>query len=263
MTVTLHHRIEGEGPRVLLLHAVGIDLTFLDGVARILAQEFTVLRADLRGHGKSRYAPAAGLGDYADDVHALLTGLDFAPCAIVGFAFGGMVTQALAVTHPRDARALVIASCPSRQTQESAEIVAARGIDALRDGIGSILDVTMQRWFNDDFAARGGDAATRKRLLTTDVRGWADAWNAMATIATAPHLKNIKVPTLCLVGEFDKSSPPPILQATAEAIPGARFTVMPGAPHMPFIEQPEQTARVVGEFLREALSATSAEEVGE
>src|ERR1043165_5430192 len=254
MTVKLHHRIDGRGPRVTLLHAVGIDLTFLDAVAGTLAKEFTVLRADLRGHGRSPYQPAAGLTDYADDVHALLTELNFAPCAVAGFAFGGMVTQALAVKYSQDTRAIVIASCPSVQTSESAKIVAQRGVDAKRDGIGSILDVTMRRWFNDAFVDAGGDAAVRQRLLSTDVNGWADAWHAMATIDTAPRLKEINVPALCLVGELDKSSPPPVVQKIADAIPGARFAVIPGAPHMPFIEQPAETARVVGGFLREALA---------
>jgi 3-oxoadipate enol-lactonase len=254
MAVKLHHRIDGSGPRVLLLHAVGVDMTFTAPVAAALARDFTVLRVDLRGHGKSPYAPATGLADYADDVHAVLTELSFAPCAVAGFAFGGMVGQALAVKHPQDARALVIASCPKEQTPESARIVAARGTDARRDGIASILDVTMRRWLNDDFIARGGDAATRERLLTTDVNGWADAWTAMANISTAPRLHEIKVPTLCLVGEFDKSTPPPIVRAIADAIPGAHFTVMPGAPHMLFIEQPEETARVVGGFLQKVLS---------
>jgi 3-oxoadipate enol-lactonase len=159
-----------------------------------------------------------------------------------------MVTQALAVKYPQDACALVIASCPSAQTAESTKTVAQRGVDARRDGIGSILDVTMRRWFNDAFVA-----ATRQRLLSTDVRGWADAWTAMAGISTAPRLKEIKVPTLCLVGERDKSTPPPIVQTIAEAIVGARFHVLPGAPHMPFIEQPDETARVVGGFLKEVL----------
>ena len=257
MTVKLHHRIDGNGPRVTLLHAVGIDLTFLDAVAAALAKDFTVLRADLRGHGRSPYQPATGLADYAGDVHALLTELNFAPCAVAGFAFGGMVTQALAVKYPQDVRAICIASCPSAQTPESAKVVAQRGADAKRDGIRSILDVTMRRWFNDAFVDAGGDEAVRERLLTTDVRGWADAWNAMATIDTARRLKEITVPALCLVGEFDKSSPPPVVRRIADAIPGARFAVIPGAPHMPFIEQPVETARVVGDFLRATLSNTS------
>jgi 3-oxoadipate enol-lactonase len=254
MAVKLHHRIDGSGPGVLLLHAVGVDLTFMQPLATILASDFTVLRVDLRGHGKSPYAPAAALEDYADDVHALLTELSFAPCAVAGFAFGGMVGQALAVKYPQDVRALVIASCPKEQTPESAQAVAARGTDARRDGIASILDVTVQRWLNDDFIARGGDAATRARLLSTDVNGWADAWTAMANISTAPRLREIKVPTLCLVGEFDKSTPPPVVKAIADAIPHARFAVMPGGPHMLFIEQPEEIAKVVGGFLKEVLA---------
>jgi 3-oxoadipate enol-lactonase len=253
MTVKLNHRIDGKGPHVLLLHAVGVDLTFLDRVAAALTRDFTVLRADLRGHGLSPYALAESLEAFADDVHALVTELKFTPCAIAGFAFGGMVTQALAVKYPQDTRALVISSCTSAQTPESAKVVAARGTDAKRDGIASLLDVTMQRWLNDDFRRRGGDAATRERLLSTDVRGWADAWHAMASIDTAPRLREIKVPTLCLVGEFDKSTPPTIMKAIADLIPGSRYQVMPGGPHMLFIEQPEETARVVGGFLREVL----------
>ncbi len=77
-----------------LLHPVGMDLTLLDALAGILAKDFTILRADLRGHGRSPYAPAASLEDYADDVHALLVKLAFAPCAIAGFALGGMITLA-------------------------------------------------------------------------------------------------------------------------------------------------------------------------
>ena len=72
MTVELNHRISGGGPHVLLLHAVGMDSTFLEPLAAILSKDFTVLTVDLRGHGKSPYAPATNLSEYADDVHALL-----------------------------------------------------------------------------------------------------------------------------------------------------------------------------------------------
>jgi hypothetical protein len=79
MTVKLNYRFDGKGPHLLLLHAVGVDLTFLDTVAAALARDLAVLRADLRGHGLSPYVPAASLEDFADDVHA--RGVrDHAPC---------------------------------------------------------------------------------------------------------------------------------------------------------------------------------------
>jgi 3-oxoadipate enol-lactonase len=88
------------------------------------------------------------------------------------------------------------------------------------------------------------------RLLTDDVEGWAQAWYAMSAIDTLPRLPSIRAPTLCIAGEVDKSSPPPIVQAVADAIRGARYAVIADAPHMLFIEQPEETVRLVREFLQ-------------
>ena len=50
-------------------------------------------------------------------MHALLTKLNFAPCAVAGFAMGGLVTQALAVKYPQDVRALVFANINHQQTE--------------------------------------------------------------------------------------------------------------------------------------------------
>jgi pimeloyl-ACP methyl ester carboxylesterase len=64
-------------------------------------------------------------------------------------------------------------------------------------------------------------------------------------------------PVLCLAGEVGWSTPPPVVKAMAGAIPGARFAVLPGAPHMPFVEMPEDVARVVGGFWRETLGRST------
>ena len=142
MAVALNYRIAGSGPHVLLLHAVGMDSTFLEPLAAILTKHFTVLTADMRGHGKSPYVPATGVSEYAEDVHALLTKLKFAPCAVAGFAMGGMIAQALAVKYPQDVRAAVFANINHQQTKESFAALMGRANDARRDGMAPILDVT-------------------------------------------------------------------------------------------------------------------------
>jgi 3-oxoadipate enol-lactonase len=125
---------------------------------------------------------------------------------------------------------------------------------AQRDGMAALVDTTMRRWFTDPFIARGGDAAVRQRLATDDVRAWCDGFTAMANVDTASKLNTIKVPTLCLAGEVDKSTPPPVVKAMADAIPGARFAMLPGAPHMPFVEMPQDVANAVMPFLKQALA---------
>jgi 3-oxoadipate enol-lactonase len=258
MTAGLHYEIGGSGPAVVLVHPVGLDLTFLAPVAAPLREDFTVLCVDLRGHGKSQAsAPAKSLEDYADDLHALLGELGLAPAAVIGFSFGGMVTQTLALKYPGDVSALVISACASTLPPQGREIARARGEDARKHGIAAVLEATLDRWFTPQFRASGKADTAQARLLSDDVEGWAWAWYAMAGIDTLPRLNTIRAPSLCVAGELDKSSAPPVVKAIADAIPGARFAVLPGAPHMLFIEQPEETAHIIGAFLREVLKMRS------
>ena len=279
----LHHILEGAGPRVLLLHPVGIDLTFLAPLAALLSAHYRVMRMDLRGHGRSPLAPSAtasgdaqagthaegrtsdvpatvpstdlkahpgaDLNTFAQDVHETLAIENFAPCAVVGFSFGGMVAQALALRHPADVAALIPCACPCTQTAEGRIIAAARGSDAERDGMGTVLEASLDRWFMPAFRQSGGDAAARAHLLARDPRGWAQGWRAIAGIDTLPLLPTLRMPALCIAGEFDKSSPPQAVRKIADAIPGARFKVIAGAPHMLFIEQPQAVAQEIGAFL--------------
>lgn len=54
-----------------------------------------------------------------------------------------------------------------------------------------------------------------------------------------PHLAGITVPTLVLVGEQDAVTPPEVAREMAEAIPGARLTVVPDSGHVSTLERPE------------------------
>jgi pimeloyl-ACP methyl ester carboxylesterase len=231
-----------------------MDSTFLEPLAAILSEDFTVLTVDLRGHGTSAYVPPASLSGYADDVHALLTKLTFAPCGVAGFAMGGMVAQALAVKYPQDVGAAVFANINHQQTKESYAALIGRAEDARRGGMAPILDVTMERWFNEPFRRRGGDAPVRARLLSNDIRAWCDAFTAMANVDTAPKLKSLSMPVLCLAGEADRSTPPAVVKAMADAIPGARYAMLPSGPHMMFFEMPDETANIITPFFREVLS---------
>jgi 3-oxoadipate enol-lactonase len=252
MPPRLHHRIDGQGRRVLLMHPVGLDLTFFDAVAGDLARDHRVLRVDLRGYGGSTgLPPATSLDDYVDDVHRLLHEIDFAPAAAVGLSFGGMIAQVLAVNHPEDLDALVPCACASTFPPEGREVMRQRAVEAERGGMEAVLEATLSRWFTEGFRARGGAEPARQRLLSDEVASWAANWRAIAGLDIAPRLHEIRVPTLCIAGEADVASPPGMVAAIAERIPDARYTVMPGAPHMLFIEQPEAFAALVRGFLAE------------
>ena len=161
----LNHVVEGAGRPVLLLHPVGIDLSFLAPLAALFAKRYRVMRMDLRGHGGSPLMPLAhDLGDFADDVHDTLAHTRFGPCAVVGFSFGGMVAQTLALRHAADVSALIPCAGPCTQTSEGRIVAASRGIDALERGMGVVLEAAMDRWFTPAFRASGGADAAEKYL---------------------------------------------------------------------------------------------------
>jgi 3-oxoadipate enol-lactonase len=224
----LNYKIDGRGPHVVLLHPVGLDLTFWDDVVALLSDRFRILRVDLRGHGRSPPAVSgARLEDHAQDVHAVIAHEKFGPAAIVGLSFGGMVTQ------PPQGR----------------EMMTGRAVAAEKDGMAPVVDATLERWFTKPFIESGKAEPTRRRLLSDDPLGWAGGWRAIAALDTAPHLSRIKVPALCIAGELDPAAPPAALAEIAKRIPGAMHMVLPGAPHMMQIETPKLFAEAVGGFL--------------
>jgi 3-oxoadipate enol-lactonase len=253
--VPMHYRLDGKGQNLLLLHPVGLDLTFFDDLVEELKPYYRVLRVDLRGHGDTPLAQAGTapkLKDYARDVHAMLQELKFTRTIAIGFSFGGIIAQELALDYPDDVCALVISACASTFSQDTRTAMRERGSVAEREGMQALIDATMHRWFSTEFQKRGADAPVKQRLLTDDVESWKQAWLAISELDTAPRLPAIKVPTLCLAGERDLSAPPEVVKNIAKLIPGATFDAIPNAPHMLFIEYPSRTATAIMRFLRKA-----------
>ena len=64
-----------------------------------------------------------------------------------------------------------------------------------------------------------------------------------------PFLKSVKVPVLFTVGEFDEADPPTV-KRQAQMTPGAKYAVISNAAHIVEWDNPEETNRVVRDFLK-------------
>jgi 3-oxoadipate enol-lactonase len=250
MTKSLHHIRSGHGQALVLLHPIGLDLTFWKSVAAALSKEYSVVAVDLRGHGDS---PAAirgyALADYADDVSRLIDELSIGPVALLGLSVGGMIAQALTLRRPELVSRLVLCGCPSRFPDEARGQIMERGALAEREGMRAVVEATLGRWFTRQFIERGGSEETRRRLNSDDIAGWASGWRAISTLDTHAHLKNIAVPTLCIAGELDEAVPPVAVETLSFAIPNSRYEIIKDAPHMMQIEQPDRFLTAVRTFL--------------
>ena len=98
------------------------------------------------------------------------------------------------------------------------------------------------------------EVAERVRALmaATPVAGLVGALSAMRDRAGSESLLPTLagIPTLVMVGAADILTPPEQARAMAEAIPGAQLAIVPGAGHLPPVEQPAATTENLREFLR-------------
>jgi 3-oxoadipate enol-lactonase len=246
---------KGQGPLVVLSHALGCDLTMWDDVAAALQDRYTVLRYDHRGHGRSAAATGAyTIDDLADDAAELIRTQATDPVHFVGLSLGGMTAQALGARHPQWVRSLTIANSASHYDDTARTMWQTRIDTVLAQGVSSIAEGAMQRWFTPEFRADANDgsnrvATLRKVLEATAPMPYAAACEAVAHINLDAGNTRITCPTLVIAGSRDEATPPAMSQAIANGIAGAQLRSLDAA-HLSAVEQPEDFARLLTDFWR-------------
>jgi 3-oxoadipate enol-lactonase len=81
------------------------------------------------------------------------------------------------------------------------------------------------------------------------VEGYIATCEAIRDADLTEHARKIAIPTLCIVGDQDGSTPPDLVSSTARLIPNARYEVIRDAGHIPCIEQPEALTAVIRAFI--------------
>jgi pimeloyl-ACP methyl ester carboxylesterase len=112
-SVTIHTRMGGAGPAVLLLHGYGETGDMWVPLAVDLARDHTVIVPDLRGLGRSS-KPSSGFDKktQAGDVAGVLAALRIEQIDLVTHDIGNMVGFAFAAQHPERVKRLVLIDAP-------------------------------------------------------------------------------------------------------------------------------------------------------
>jgi 3-oxoadipate enol-lactonase len=115
----------------------------------------------------------------------------------------------------------------------------------------------MHRLFAPEFQEAHPDLMRDRRdaFLKTDPDVFRAACNALAELDLRPELKQVKVPTLVLVGEHDEATPPPMSHELAAGLPNARLNILPGCAHVPQLQSPEMFLAAIGDFLTASHAA--------
>jgi pimeloyl-ACP methyl ester carboxylesterase len=168
---------------------------------------------------------------------------------VVGVSMGGMVAQHLAIRHPDRVRSALVA-CTGAFADPA--VMAGRARAAERGAMAGVLDDTLERWFTPEFRTRTPEpdpaAYARRTLLGLDPSAFADGWRAIATHDARPGLAGVSARVTCVAGRDDAAASLERVSQIADAVPGARLTVLDG-PHMIHLEQPQAFSAAVREHL--------------
>lgn len=239
-------------PLVVLIHAVGTDLTYWDNQFGALAAQFEVVGYDLIGHGASS-RPSGGytLQDHATDLAALINGLQARSAHLVGLSVGGMIAQTLAVSSPTLVRSLTLIDTVATFSDEVRVALRQRATRTRTGGMQAVLEETIQRWFTTEFLSSRPDVIDRvsKTLMQNSPPIHAAMWDAIARLELAAFLPSMTCPTSVIVGSDDKTTPITASQLIADRIPNATLNVIKGAAHLAPIERPAEINALLLAFL--------------
>ena len=234
-----------DAPWLVLGSSLGTTRAMWQTALAPLSRHFRVLRYDHRGHGASEVPPGPyAIDDLGADVVAMLDAVGADRVNYAGISLGGMVGIWLAIHAPEriDRLGLVCTSAhlpPASAWTERADTV-------LRHGMSAIADPVVGRWFTPSFAEASPDvvAAARNQLTGTEPVGYAGCCAAIAAMDQRAGVPRITAPTLVIAAADDPAIPPRHGREIADAVPGARFELVPGA-HIAAIESPDAVSALL------------------
>jgi len=252
--ISTHYRIEGpaQGPAVMLSHSLATHLDMWEPQIGPLSARYQVLLYDTVGHGGTDAPPGPyTLNQLAEQALSLIDALGIERVHFVGLSMGGVVGQLLALAAPERLAGLVLCDTLSQVLPEDRPAWDKRMKIAELQGMGSLADSTIDRWFTPPFRARNPEVVARIKamILSTPPEGYIGCCHALADLNLTDRLPSIKAPTLILVGEEDPGTPVEASRVIYDRIAGSHLEIIPGAAHLSNIEQAAEFNRLLVKFL--------------
>lgn len=280
--VELYYEVQGEGQPIILINDSGLDSRMWDYQFNMLAQHYKVVRYDQRASGKS-LTPDMQLKRYSEvaDIHALLKSLHIEHACLLGCSQGAIIATDFALEHPRMVDALILVSPvidrfsldqamsgtqefsrrqrvhdQSQPENEFTEILEQR-MNKLAPFISAYLEgdfaQTVDYLINDPSFSPGKDHSVAheklREILLHNVAHSPVGRRLSMDTSTISRLHDIKVPILLLVGERDDSVAHEAADDIAETVEKAHKVVVPSAPRLVNMDQPEVFNQLVSAFL--------------
>ncbi len=246
----------GDGPPVIFAHGVLWNTSLFAPQVAVLRDRYRCISYDHRGQGRSDDGDAKSvpIEQVYEDAVALIESLHVGPVHFVGLSMGGFVAMRVAARRPELLRSLTLLDTAC--TAETAiNLPKYWGLNFMAQlfGVGSVIDPVMQSLFGRTVLsdpARAGDVAGWRATLLGNRRTVVRAMRGvMSRKSVVSEMSRITVPTLIMVGEEDRATPPSKSEQLHALIRGSTLVRVPRAGHSAPVEEPAFVSHALGSFL--------------
>lgn len=257
-----------EGPKsgpagvpLLFVHGWAAHSGFFAPQFQNFATRHRVIAPDLRGHGQSRAGPPPDVAVMADDLAALIEGLDLRDAVAVGWSMGATVLWDMLARSPareRIAGLVTIDMTPRILNDVVWRLGLADGFDAL-DCARAVLRMR-EDWTQfsarvaaNALAGEGASPALMKffeaSFADNDPDLMAQAWASLCATDRRDHVAHIETPMLVTYGARSQLYAPGVSAFVAETAPLAARVPFHRSGHAPHLEEPERFNRLLNDFV--------------
>jgi 3-oxoadipate enol-lactonase len=250
----LYYEVAGEGDWLVLVHDGNLHSVTWDEQFPVFSKNYKVVRYDRRGYGKSTYPekPYSNIEDLAE----VFRQLQIDRATLVGMSAGGGLVIDFTLEHPDQVTGLVLVGA----------VVSGLGYtDHMRTRGGNLDPAIVSdpakfadyMCHKDPYTFYEGNKEAKKRgydYLMNSLQNYRmDKFNLLQgpKRPALPNLKEIKVPTLIIVGEYDIPDCHAHAGAIEAGISGSKRVIINKAGHIVPLEQPTAFNEFVLTFLRE------------
>src|SRR5262245_1979778 len=256
----IYYEVHGQGQPFLFFSETACDgqIWKLYQVPEF-AKDHRVIIHDYRGTGRSS-KPSIDYTTrmFCDDAVAVLEHLKVDDAIVLGHSMGGRVAQLLALEYPERVKKLILASTGA-SFPGGAGLPLPMCKEMIEWGYENYVRAhTIQVGFTDEFVKQEPQRLEeffKVRLANLGpVEYYLRHVLSRQGHDTSARLKDIRVPTLVIVGELE-GDPKVVMthrmssDILAKGIPNAKFVMLPGQKHNYFASAPEIVHKMIREFL--------------
>ena len=233
-------------PPVVLLHALAMDAQMWRAVSEKIITDVPVYALDCRGHGASDkpFGPYT-IARFAQDVIEVIDSLGAVRAHVAGCSMGGTVAMAVAGRYPHRVASLAVIDSTAWYGMDGPNAWESRAQRALTDGLQSLVQFQLERWFSTGFASANPTLAAGavKVFIGNDVNAYASSCRMLGQADERAQLGCYTGPACVVVGREDYATPVAMSQDIVSQLRGATLNILESVRHYTPIEVPDQVAR--------------------